>query len=84
MSLFSKKNLVNHTYAIVQSQVSGTVKGGASTKVRKLARRLLGKGDRDMQLLQVVEPPPEYLQEDVRIRHPQLPHEFMNMLKNIK
>ena len=64
--------------------MSGTLHGGASVRAKRLARRFLGKGDRDLQQLQVVEPPPEYLMEDIRIRHSDLPHEFMSMLKNIK
>uniref|UniRef100_A0A6A7FP55 Neuropathy target esterase sws n=2 Tax=Hirondellea gigas TaxID=1518452 RepID=A0A6A7FP55_9CRUS len=66
-------------------KVKANIPGHDGGRARRLARRLLlGKADRDLQLLQVVEPPPEYLQEDVKFRQSHLPHEFVYMLRNIR
>ncbi|KAF2359787.1 Cyclic nucleotide-binding domain [Trinorchestia longiramus] len=66
-------------------KVKANIPGNDGGRARRLARRLLlGKGERDPQQLQVVEPPPEYLQEDLRFRHAHLPHEFVYMLRNIR
>ncbi|XP_045626226.1 neuropathy target esterase sws isoform X2 [Procambarus clarkii] len=51
---------------------------------KRLARKLLGRTDRDSPQLEVIEPPAEYLQEDLIHFDPSVPAEFIFMLKNIR
>ncbi|RXG56385.1 Neuropathy target esterase sws [Armadillidium vulgare] len=51
---------------------------------RKLARQFLGKSDRDDPQLKVIEPPMEYMQEDLMPFETSFPSEFLIMLRNIR
>ncbi|XP_042227103.1 patatin-like phospholipase domain-containing protein 6 isoform X2 [Homarus americanus] len=51
---------------------------------KRLARKLLGRNDRDSPQLEVIEPPAEYLQEDLIHFDPGVPAEFIFMLRNIR
>nr|XP_027217854.1 patatin-like phospholipase domain-containing protein 7 isoform X1 [Penaeus vannamei] len=51
---------------------------------RRFARQFLGRGERDSPQLEVIEPPAEYLQEDLIHFDPSVPAEFVFMLKNIR
>lgn len=69
-------------------KISGQVRGPPGRKrklVMKLARRLLHHHEQMPQQLKVVEPPVEYLQEDVSEFHDQrLPPEVVYMLQNMR
>ncbi|XP_045105769.1 neuropathy target esterase sws-like isoform X1 [Portunus trituberculatus] len=51
---------------------------------KRLARQLLGRSDRDSPQLEVIEPPMEYMQEDLTHLDPNVPTEFVFMLRNIR
>ncbi|XP_076050724.1 patatin like phospholipase domain containing sws isoform X1 [Oratosquilla oratoria] len=51
---------------------------------RRLARQFLGRSERDSPQLEVFEPPPEYLQEDLTHIDSNVPPEFLFMLRNIR
>ncbi|MCL4165495.1 UNVERIFIED_CONTAM: hypothetical protein GTU68_004700 [Idotea baltica] len=51
---------------------------------RKIARQFLGRPDRDDPQLEVIEPPMEYLQEDLVPFETSFPSEFLIMLRNIR
>lgn len=51
---------------------------------KRLARQLLGRTDRDSPQLEVIEPPMEYMQEDLTHLDPNVPTEFVFMLRNIR
>ena len=67
--------------------ISGQVRGPPGRKrklVMKLARRLLARKDQLPQQLKVVEPPVEYLQEDLSDVDQRLPPEVVYMLENMR
>lgn len=68
--------------------ISGQVRGPPGRKrklVMKLARRLLSRGDHLPQQLKVIEPPAEYLQEDLSdVVDQRLPPEVVYMLQNMR
>ena len=51
---------------------------------RRLARQFLGRNDRETPQLEVVEPPAEYMQEDITSFDSNVPTEFLIMLRNIR
>ena len=51
---------------------------------RRLARKFLGRADKDNPQLTVIEPPVEYMQEDLFPLDSSVPSEFLIMLKNLR
>lgn len=51
---------------------------------KRIARKLLGRSDRESPQLEVIEPPAEYMQEDLIHVDPAVPADFVYMLRNIR
>ncbi|XP_071517235.1 neuropathy target esterase sws isoform X2 [Panulirus ornatus] len=51
---------------------------------KRIARKLLGRNDRESPQLEVIEPPVEYMQEDLIHVDPAVPADFVYMLRNIR
>lgn len=82
---------ISHNHLILSNNVCLQVKANIPTRpaasrllAKRLARQLLGRTDRDSPQLEVIEPPVEYMQEDLTHLDPNVPTEFVFMLRNIR
>ncbi|CAL4140969.1 unnamed protein product, partial [Meganyctiphanes norvegica] len=82
---YSRKMLrkVNTEYAKVKANIP-THPDASRKLAKRLARQFLGRPDRESPQLEVIEPPAEYMQEDLISFDSAVPAEFVFMLRNIR